>query len=673
MPTPAPTESRRLARPHPLAALCLLAGLSFGVGVLPAGARAQDAARFAPEASDVLKADAEVYRQHIFTLANPWFEGRCPGDRGNADASDYLEFHMRRVGLTPAFPEGERAFTSFHQYFVPGRLRGGKIEAKKQSLTLKSGSGQSMPKAEVEMRALALSGSGKAEGSVVFVGYAIAEGNEGYKSFQGSTDLKGRIAMLLRFEPMKGDGTSKWAESRWSPKSDLPTKVTECFTRGASAVIVVNPPGAKDDRVGRLMNFTEAAGNGRQQAAGPVVMLGDEAAAAFVQSADPKGRSLADLRTLADSSGDMIDLAKGSATVEVEIVKEEIRTSNVGGVIKGKGALADQWVVIGAHYDHVGYGDFGSMSGARGVIHPGADDNGSGTSGMLLAAKKLSEYYAKLPDGASCRSILLMGFSGEESGLEGSRHYTRNLIAPKDKHYLMINMDMIGRLRDDPALEVSGLGTAPGLAEWLDPYWKQAGFPIKPLTKTSAFDGRSDHASFHQVKIPAIFFFTGLHDDYHRPADTADKINVDGAVKIVDLAYRIAVDASTRPDPLVFGEAKKEEPKTEETKPAADATPARVGMGRVRFGIMPGDYNDETPGVLVGEVRPGTPADKGGLKKDDRITKWNGKELKDVEAFTAEMREAKPGDKVKITYLREGKEHETELTLDERQPAPEAK
>jgi hypothetical protein len=240
----------------------------------------------------------------------------------------------------------------------------------------------------------------------------------------------------------------------------------------------------------------------------------------------------------------------------------------------------------------------------------------------------------------------------------------------------MINMDMIGRLRDDPALEVSGLGTAPGLADWLQPYWDKAGFPIKPLVKRSAFDGRSDHASFHQAKIPAIFFFTGLHDDYHRPADTADKINVEGAVKIVDLACRIAIDASTRTKPLVFGDG------SEEAKPAApapaaapagDNTPARVGMGRVRFGIMPGDYADDKAGVLVGGLSPGSPAEKAGIKKDDRLLKWNGETLKDVEAFTAKLREGKPGEKVKILLTRDGKDIELEVTLEERQSPPETK
>jgi hypothetical protein len=652
-----------------LALLVLVTGAALGWSSLAAAFGGDAVDRTVPAGADTHAADAAVYRQHIFTLANPWFEGRCPGDRGNADAADYIAFHFKRSGLAPAFNEGDKSFTSFYQDFVPGRLRGGKIEVAKEALTLRLPQGDKPLVAGTDMRALAMSGNGKADGAVVFVGYGLAEGNDGYQGFQGGVDLKGKTALVLRFEPMTDAGKSKWAEERWSPKADLPAKIAECFKRGAAAVVIVNPPGAEDDRAGRLMNFTEATGAAggmeRQASPGPVMMLGNAAAEEFVRAADQMGRSLMDLRKHADASGEMIELPKASLVLEAEITKEEHKTANVGGVLRGKGALADEWVVIGGHYDHVGYGDFGSMSNSKGVIHPGADDNASGTSGVLTMAGKLAAEYAKLPEDANCRSVLLMAFSAEESGLEGSRFYTKNMIAPKDKHYLMINMDMIGRLRDDPALEVSGLGMASGLADWLDPYWKNAGFAIKPLTKRSQFDGRSDHASFHQAKIPAIFFFTGLHEDYHRPIDTADKINIDGAAKIVDLATRIALDAATRKESLVFGE-KKEEEAAPAAEKAADAPAATGGLGKASFGIMPGDYADDKPGVLVGGVTAGRGADKAGLQKDDRLIKWNDTVLKNVETFTTLLRAANPGDKVTVTYERGGVEKTAEVTLSER-------
>jgi Zn-dependent M28 family amino/carboxypeptidase len=691
-----PTPSRRGSR---LASLVVFAGAALAgtlSGWSPAlaapGVWAEVTDRTTPAGADTNAADAAVYRQHIFTLANPWFEGRCPGDRGNADAADYIEFHFKKAGLSPAFPEGEKAFSSYLQYFVPRDLRGGKITAAKEELTLNLPGGAKKLVAGTDMRALALSGTGKFEGGAVFVGYGIAEGKDGYAGFTGGADLKGKAAIVLRFEPMNEKGESRWAEGSWSPKADLNAKINECFTRGAAAVVVVNPPGADDERVNRLMNFTEVGANGRMPrnpAAGPVMMLGNQAAEAFVSAADANGRSLRDLRNHADASGEMIDLPKATLAIEAEIVKQEQKTANVGGVLRGKGALADEWVVIGAHYDHVGYGNFGSMSGSTGVIHPGADDNASGTSAILTMAGKMAAEYAKLPENASCRSVLFLAFSAEESGLEGSRYYTQNMIAPREKHYFMINMDMVGRLREDPPLEVSGLGVAAGLADWLDPYWKAAGFPIRPLVKRSQFDDRSDHASFRQVKIPAVFFFTGLHEDYHRPIDTADKINIEGAAKIVDLGTRIAMDAASRTEPLVFGTEKKPEDQPAAEKPAEkpaektaekpaekpapapkpeepagdESTGPSVGLGSATFGLVPGDYADDKDGVLVGGVSPGKPAEKAGLKTDDRLIKWNDVVLKDIQTFTAQLRAAKPGDVVKITYIRNGKEATTDVTL----------
>lgn len=636
-----------------------------------------------PATAEARKADESLYRQHINTLSNPYFEGRCPGTRGNHDAADYLEFHMKRVGLSPAFSSGTGAeakpSSSFFQPFTPSRLREGKLTIGVQKLHASAGGSERDLAGGADFAALGLSGSGSASGNIVLVGFGIKEGKNGYTNLPAGTDLKGKIALVLRFEPMTDEGKSQWAESGWSPNAGLPDKLNAIAAAGASGIILVHPPGAKDPRVGRLATLAETVGDGPMKI--PVVMVTEATADALCKGGDAQGRSLADFTKLYNTKGDPVDLGKASVALEVKMVREKITTNNVGGVLRGKGALADQYVVIGAHYDHVGYGEFGSLAGATGTIHPGADDNASGTSGMLVLARKLSDHYAKLPADANARSVLFLGFSAEESGLEGSAYYcrTENMIAPKDKHYLMLNLDMIGRLRDAPPLEVTGVGSAQGLNEWLQPYFDNAGFKI--VTRARA-PGNSDHASFFHAGIPIAFFFTGLHGEYHRPADTADLINVEGAAQIVDLVYRIALDATTRATPLVFGEKKEEEKPAEkpseakpaDNKPSGDAAPAPAGPSGsgVRFGIQPGDYADDKPGVLVGEIRPGTPADAAGLKKGDRLLKWNGDTLKDVEAFTSKLRSAKAGDKVKITYTRDGVEGEqtTEVTLVARQANP---
>lgn len=660
----APQFARPLA--HPLA-LILLAG-SAAFAAIPAWAQntagpASIEARHTPASDESRKADEIVYRQHITTLANPYFEGRCPGTRGNRDAAEYLEFYFKRYGLTPAFTEGDKPFSTFMQPFTPMGMRDGTTTIATQSVKL----GDAALVAETDFRALGSSGNGTVTGPIVFVGYSLPDGENDYKSYEGEISLKGKIAMILRFEPMGDDGGSKWSEDGWSPRSALPAKVAAAAKRGAAAIIVVNPPGAKDARAKRLATIAETSANAQVQPI-PVVMLSTDAADNLVRNTDAKGRTLAELRKLADVKGEIIDLPNGSVTVQTELKREAVITNNVGGILKGKGALADEYVVIGSHYDHVGYGDFGSLSNSRGTIHPGADDNASGTSGTLTLAKKFGELYAKLPEGANCRSILFLGFSAEESGLEGSRFYCQHLIAPREKHYIMLNLDMIGRLREAPPLEITGVGSAGGLEAWLQPYFDNAGF--KTIAKKRA-PGNSDHAEFYRVKIPIAFFFTGLHSEYHRPADTVDLINIEGAAKVVDLVYRIATDASTRTTPLVFGEQETPAPAPQAAAPAPAPTPNVVAPaapahppvppgdqplanagGGVRFGIMPADYSDEKAGVLIGEVFPDTPAAKAGLKAGDRITKWNGTVLKSVESWTPLLRGSKPGDKVEITYLR---------------------
>lgn len=675
-------RSRRMPRLMlALAGLALsTATLSLTSGPALAGptAAAVDA-KYTPADEEARKAIEAVYRQHLVTLADPWFEGRAPGTRGNTDAADYLEFYFRRYGLSPAFPEettsGEQpnAFASYRQEMTPARLRTGQLVVESQKLTI---AGTTLAP-NTDFGALGLSGSAAAAGPLVFVGYGIESGRDGYKGFPDGTDLKGKIALVLRFEPMKEDGTSKWSDRGWSPSSGLAAKLAAVSSRGAAGIIVVNAPGAKDPRMGRLATINETRQGTAQSV--PVVMVSEAAAESMVKAADAQGRSLADLRKLADDQGVVVDLPRATVDLDVKMKTERTTSPNVAGILKGKGALADEYIVIGAHYDHVGYGEFGSMSGETGKIHPGADDNASGTSGVLVLAKKLAEHYATLPADANMRSILFMGFTAEESGLEGSRHYTRNMIAPKEKHFLMINLDMVGRLRDDPPMEVSGLGSAGGLADWAKPFFDNAGFNILPKVTASQFDGRSDQASFHAVGIPNMFFFTGLHTDYHRPIDTADKINIEGAAKIVDLAGRMAIDAAARTEPFPFGKAgqppaeeapKPAEPAAARPAPAAD-NPAPAGPGGgVRFGVMPADYADDVPGVLIGQVFPNTPASKAGLKDNDRMVKWNGKAIKAVEDWTPLLRAQKPGDKVEVTITRDGKEMTLTVVLEARTGEP---
>ncbi len=616
-----------------------------------------------------------LYRQHLYTLTSPWMEGRAPGTDGNRRAADYLEFTYRQLGFKPAFPgtvepNKDVAFASYRQDFIaPPSLRPGDsvaVVTQKVGYVTKSGTSVGLV-GGTDFNALGYSADGELKGDVAFIGYAIDEGENDYTSLPYDTngkraDITGKIAMILRFEPMDENGKSKWAPTRWSANADLRTKLDFAIDKGASAVILVNPPGADDPRAGQLGDVS--MGFGVRSLKVPVLMMTTQAADAFIRAADTEGRSLLDLRKLVDEKGQVIELANAQLEVNVDLERKPLYTDNVGAVLPGVGDLAQQYIVIGSHYDHLGYGYFGSRDGeeGRGKLHPGADDNASGTSGNLLVAKRLADAYAALPKDQPRRSVLFLQFCAEESGLNGSKHYVSNPVAPVDQHALMINMDMIGRLREGK-LELGGVGTGEGLADFLKPYVDSSGMAV--ATKKSGL-GPSDHASFANAGIPALFAFTGLHEEYHRANDFVETINVDGAIQVTDFVYRIALDAALRPQPFKFTTPTGVAPGSNEAPEPGVAQNTGMGNMRVRFGIAPGDYSGEVKGILIDSVTDGLPAAKAGLKKGDIMTKWNEHDLTDVEQWMTHLVKGKPGDKVNITYVRDGKTETTEATLVER-------
>ncbi len=603
-----------------------------------------------PSSAEVLGVYADQFRKHDTALSQPFFEGRAPGLRGNVLAAEYVEFEMKRAGLQPALKDASGAAT-FRQPFSAGT----KLKLNKQVATWTSNGQTTTLTPGKDFNALAYTSTAAITAPVVFVGYAIPQGEDGYKSFDEGENLQGKIAMILRFEPINDEGKSKWNGGRegWSMRAGLEQKIRAAVLRQAAGIILVNPPGATDERTKKLedVNSIRAMSKGEV----PVSMMSIDAADALVRAGDPQGRSLTDLRKLADAGRAVVDLPNASVTLDNELVREPIMTDNVIGLLPGRGELASEYVIIGAHYDHVGYGAFGSRDPrGAGKLHPGADDNASGTSAMLVLANTMARKYAETPADQPMRSMLFMGFSAEESGLNGSRFYTRNPIADKSKHALMINMDMVGRLNEG-RLEIGGVGTAEGFEEWLKPYFDSSGMTIAAKKGGS---GPSDHASFNAWGIPVLFLFTGLHEQYHMPTDTSDLINVEGAAKIIDMTERIALDAAARTEPFKRADASGESNAAEGDQPA----PGPVAS-RVRFGIAPGDYSGDKPGVLVGDVTEGTSAAEAGIKAGDLITKWNGKEIKSVEAWMPLLGEAKPGDVVEIVYVRDGKEMTTKATL----------
>lgn len=580
--------------------------------------------------------DVKLYNEHLTTLASPYMMGRVPGSEGMERAREYCAFTLEQAGIEPAFPSEDG--TPFASYYDPFDL-GGSWEATQETLTLEG----------VELEAgedfvyTGLGSDGSVSGEMVFVGYSIDNGPDGFDSFNGVEDLDGKIAVLFRFEPVDEDGEALWGDGSWSGRASFNNKLRALSERGAAGAIIINPPGTFDRRADRLSRF----GSGGGGAGFPVFMMTPEAGEKFVTAAGFGGMDLMGLRRHADTGGELVS-ASSSVSLEGASERQTIQAANVGGVIHGSGALQDEWIVVGAHLDHLGMGYFGSRTGP-GKLHPGADDNASGSAGVLLLADMLSEM-AQESDGDR-RSVLLMLFDGEESGLNGSRHYVSDPIVDIENHAMMFNWDMIGRIEEE-RLVVSGLDTGVGMREFFTPMFEDTGLVINAPERMS---GASDHTVFYRADIPVVFsHIDGLHADYHTPEDTSDKINRVGATKAVHLYAEMVSSYASYPTRFEYAAQSSQQ----SSSPMSDI--------KVRFGIMPGSYTDEEAGIPIGDVTEGGSAAEAGILAGDRLVRWDGQKLTDIQAWLELLAKHEPGDTVKVGVNREGEEITIEVTLQAR-------
>jgi hypothetical protein len=614
------------------------------------------------------------YRTHIEFLADPKLEGRGPGTHGNEVAAGHIEHAFRSLGLRPGFapdkepPPPDAGPYRFRESFTAGN------GATQRGVELRGGmDADSLPGgAPNNVRALGFSASADITAPVVFAGYSIGEGgpDKSYSSYpkeNGEKPLEGKIALILRFEPMDADGRSLWKKKEdtlWTASAALPDKIAAAIKHGAAGILLASPPNCDDARA-RKLESAEATARWMRTLEVPAVMLSAEAADALVRARDPKHRSLLQLRRLADERGELIPLGTSSITLSAKIDRSPRTTWNIAATLPGRGALADQYIIIGAHYDHVGYGyTGGSRSDEYGIVHPGADDNASGAAGLLLAAEIMAKKYDADPK-ESLRSIMFVAFSAEEMGLIGSREFLKACPVDAKRIDCMLNMDMIGRLRENK-LEVSGTGTAEDFADLLKPLFDSSGLLIQA---SPGGRGPSDHATFYGAGIPVLHFFTGNHEQYHTPRDTVDLINVEGAVRVVNLVCAIANSLASREQQLAFTSTDKTKGADEEPGKPRITLDGPGGM-KVRFGIAPGNYSDGEAGVLVGEVFPGTCAAEAGIQPGDRLTRWNGHEIGDVKSWMEMMSSNKPGDVVDVDVKRGKEEIRVRATLKSRDQAP---
>jgi len=330
--------------------------------------------------------------------------------------------------------------------------------------------------------------------------------------------------------------------------------------------------------------------------------------------------------------------------LHLTLTREYGMTANVIGILPGTDpSLRQEAIIIGAHYDHLGRGGEGSLAPDQvGMVHPGADDNASGTAAVMGLARAFAAA------GGAPRTLVFITFSAEEMGLLGSGHYMKHPAVPLDRTVLMMNLDMVGRLRDGKVY-VGGVDSGSGLRSLVT----NAGQGLSLEFRGDPF-APSDHVVFYGAGTPVLFFFTGAHSDYHRPTDTWDKINGKGLQTVADLVARVANAVAAQPIPPAY------------VKVPAPATGTRgSGYGPV-FGVVPDFGAAERPGVKITGVRPGSPADKAGVQAGDIIVKFAGVEVKTLDDLTFALRGRRAGDRVDVVVVRDGQERQVQAVLEER-------
>ncbi len=565
--------------------------------------------------------------EHIKVLSSPAFEGRGVDTEGIDRAARYIADHFKRLGLQPGGDDGTY-FQKFER--VVKRSPGKNTQLAALGKTLAVGD---------DLAILPWSGSGKADADLVFAGYGITDEKNAWDDYAG-LDVKGRIVVVLRYAPgvntAGGDPIIK-LEAR---ALDLASKVKNAAKHGAAGLLLVNPPGGDDDLVSpRIEEGAIPALQVRRTFAAELLRTGgldlDALAKQIIEAKKPAGRALA-------------QPVRVSMQCDQQVDKRMLQ--NVIARLPGTDpALKDQFVVIGGHYDHHGFAQsgFGAM-GKRGELHPGADDNASGTSAVL----ELAEAFA-LREQAPRRTVIFMAFTGEERGLWGSAHYVSHPIYPLDRTVLMLNLDMVGRMKGSHSevdgskhdvLDVGGVGTSPGLKALVE----HANSEKISIVWDPSGEAPSDNTSFFEKNVPVLFFFSGMHKDYHRPSDTWDKIDVDGLGKNARLAWRVATAVTDTDTPMPFTRP-KEHPVFGKLKNKGGGSEKPMP----RLGLMP-EYGDRTDGMSVTSVITGGAAEKAGMLSGDLIVELGGHPVRSVHDYMDALGKFKGGEEIDIAVMRKG-------------------
>jgi hypothetical protein len=580
----------------------------------------------APPATTTLTPDIDPQRflNHIKYLASPEMRGRATGSPELEKAADYIAGQFHSIGLKPI--DGKSYFQAFPVTTHAKLGHGNHFEYVEQGKTsaLKTGD---------DFLPFNFSSRGTLEGGVVFAGYGITAPEYNYDDYAG-LDVKGKLVLILRHEPQEFDEKSVFAGKVYTEHSQFYSKAVNAKMHGAIGVILINDAFNHHSESDQLEKFGRTAGP--NDAGIPFVQIKAEFGMRWIADA---GKNLDDIAAIIDKdlkpqSFALPDFLQVHANVDVERVIKTVH--NVAGYLPGE---TDEYVIIGAHFDHLGLGEQFSMapSLAGTTVHPGADDNASGTAGVI----ELARWFAGRPKDK--RGILFVAFAGEELGLLGSSFYVSHPALPLAKAVAMINLDMIGRVREGK-IYVGGVGTGSNLRPTLDPIL--ARYPLHVDYSDNAGYGSSDHTSFTTKQVPVLFFFSGLHGDYHKPSDTWDKIDAPDAAKLLDMIAEVGTTLREEAERPLYVRVK--EPDSPHKGVAAGSSQSGYGP---EFGSVP-DFAEIPHGVRFADIREGTPAAQAGLKAGDILVEFDGKPIGNLYDFTYALRAKKPGDRVTVKVMR---------------------
>ncbi len=587
-------------------------------------------------------------RAHVETLASPKFEGRQTGSAGEKLAADYLIAELKKIGARPL--PGMTDFRMPFTFTAGSKDGGSKIAIAKSAADAASTrpAAQAQPASlstgwnfagSANVQALSFSDNGEASGAVVFAGYGLVvpdAQNFGYDSYAG-LDVKDKIVVVLRYFPEDADQKTRGILARYA---DLRYKAQAARQRGAKGMIVVTGPRSPNAGAVVPMTFdTAIAGSGIVA----VSISGDAAAPIFAAA----GKPLDGVQKELDGGNPHVAgfaVPGITVTLTANVLRQQQTGNNVVAYLPATTAttgVSKPWVAVGAHYDHLGRGGAGNSLADKqdaNQIHHGADDNASGTAAVLAIGEALGKQPRQ-------RNLVLAFWSGEELGLLGSNAFVTRPPFPIDQMAAYLNFDMVGRVSDNK-LTVQATGTSGTWPKVLEQANVAAGFDL--VLQADPYQP-TDVGSFNSASVPCLTFFTGAHQEYHKPSDTAEKINYEDLDRVAELAAAIVKRVMDTPDAPQFT---KVEQKMD--------TGGRTGL-RLFTGTIP-DYATDVKGLLLGGVIGGGPAEQAGLQKGDVIIEIAGQSIANIYDYTYALELLKIGQPAKVVYMRGSEKRETTLT-----------